>query len=192
MGHRQLQSVLLTRALMRAGGNRVEPAERTLEASWILNASLAERPDFISKLITVAVSGMQTAVLRVMKRPSNRWLPRMQQRTFTADVHTPYQLEAWSWTLFTVGLSGPFDLGLGTAGRVLTTPYVRLNLAGMSEALLKASKTLSSQHRCDFDVDRYTKEFEESFPRWNILGRIGTPSVSARGPRCGTPTSTES
>lgn len=189
LGHRQLSSVLLTRAMLHARRGRPEPAERSLEAAWVLNASFDERPDLLSRLITVSVSGMENAVLRTLKTPSDRWLPRMQQRTFAADIRTPYQLEAWNWTRFTVGLWGIFDVNymesgetppssiLGTAGRVLTTPYVRLSFAGVSEALLKASETLRSEKRCDFDVERYAREFEDSFPRWNILGRIATPSV---------------
>ena len=189
LGHRQLSSVLLTRAMLHARRGRPELAERSLEAGWVLNASFAERPDFLSRLITVSVSGMNNAVLRTIKTPSDRWLPHMQQRTFAADVRIPYQLEAWNWTRFTVGLWGIFDVSymesgekppatiLGTPGRVLTAPYVRLSFAGVSEALLKASQTLRSEKRCDFDVDRYSKEFEDSFPRWNVLGRIATPSV---------------
>jgi hypothetical protein len=189
LGHGQLASVLLTRAMLHARRGRPEPAERSLEAGWVLNASFAERPDLLSRLITVSVSGMENAVLRTLRTPSDRWLPRMQQRTFAADVRIPYQLEAWNWTRFTVGLWGIFDVNsmesgetpppsiLGTAGRVLTTPDVRLSFAGVSEALLRASQTLRSEKRCDFDVERYAKEFEDSFPRWNILGRIATPSV---------------
>jgi len=189
LGHRQLSSVLLTRAMLHARRGRPELAERSLEAGWVLNASFAERPDFLSRLITVSVSGMNNAVLRTIKTPSDRWLPRMQQRTFAADVRIPYQLEAWNWTRFAVGRWGIFDVNYmetgetpppsipGAAGRFLTTPYVRLSFAGVSEALLKASQTLRAEKRCDFDVDRYAKEFEDSFPRWNILGRIAAPSV---------------
>jgi hypothetical protein len=163
--------------------------ERSLEASFVLNEDYAERPELISKLIAVAVSGMQGAVLRTVKSPSGRWPPRLRQRSFAADIRTPYQLEAWNWTRYTTGRWGIFDVNemetgeppppsiLGSTGRFLTAPYVRLGFAGVSQALLTATETLGSQKRCDFDVERYAKDFEDSFPHWNILGRIATPSV---------------
>ena len=70
LGHRHLESLFLTRALAHAKSNRLEAAERSLEAGWVLNASFAERPDLLSRLITVSISGMNNAVLRTLKRPS--------------------------------------------------------------------------------------------------------------------------
>lgn len=189
LGHRWLQNLLLTRALMHSGQGRLDAAERTLEASWILNASMTERPDLLSRLIAVAVTEMQHGVLRTMKAPSERWPPRMRQSVLDSDVRVPYQLEAWNWTRFTEASWGIFDVDYmesgeppprtlaRATGQLLTAPYVRLSIAGMSEALLRASQELGPQRRCDLDLERYAKEFEESFPRWNILGRIATPSV---------------
>jgi hypothetical protein len=189
LGHRQLQNVLLTRVLWLAGQGQRDAAERSLEASWVLNASFTERPDLLSRLIAVAVSGMQTGVLRTLKQPAPAWRPRMQRRAFAEGIRVPFQLEAWNWTRYTKGQWGVFDVSYmedgvtppstltGTIGRALTTPYVRLSCAGMSEALLSATETFRAQKRCDFDVEAYSKEFEDSFPRWNIIGRIATPSV---------------
>jgi hypothetical protein len=189
LGHRQIQSLILARALAHEAGGRPPAVERSLEASWVLNASYVERPELISRLIAIAVSGMQNAVLRTVRNPSDRWLPRVQQQRFAAGIRAPYQLEAWNWMLYTKGPWGILDVNemesgeiprpslFGTPARFLTAPYVRLSFAGISEALLTATETLLSQKRCDFDVDRYAKDFEDSFPRWNILGRIATPSV---------------
>jgi hypothetical protein len=188
VGHRQLQSLLLARAVM-AADRDPQQAERSLEASWVLNGSLAERSALICRLMTVAVCGLQQGVLRTMKRPPDRWRPRMQQRTFATDLQLPYQSEAWGWRRFTAGTWGVFDLSsmesgetppysvLGTAGRILTAPYVRLSFAGASEALLRATEELRSKRRCDFDVAGYSQEVEESFPWWNTIGRVATPSL---------------
>jgi len=189
LGHRQLQNVLLTRALWLAGQHQRDAAERSLEASWALNASFTGRPDLLSRLIAVAVSGMQTGVLRTLKQPAPAWQPRMQQRDFAAEIRVPFQLEAWNWTRYTKGPWGVFDVSYmedgvtppstvtGAIGRALTAPYVRLSFAGVSEAMLSATETLRAQKRCDFDVEAYSKQFEDSFPRWNIIGRIATPSL---------------
>lgn len=188
LGHRQLESVLLARALANAGHNRPEAADRSLEAGWVLNSAYTERPELVSRLIAVSASALNVAVLRTLQRPEERWLPRMRGR-FAADLQTPYQLEAWNWTRYATGPWGIFDVASmgsgetpkhsirGTTGRLLTIPYVRLSFAGVSRALLDATRTLRSVKRCDFDVDRYAKQFEDSIPRWNILGRIATPSV---------------
>ena len=189
LAQRQLQSVLLARAWQAAGRRRGDEVERALLASWTLNASLLDRPDLLSRLIAVAVAEMEHGVLRAARVAPEQWLPRLHAQLFTRDVRIPYQLEAWNWTRFTKGYWGIFDVSymengatppvslLGGAGRVLTTPYVRLSLADMSERLLQATQELAARRRCDFDVDRYAKEFEESFPNWNILGRLATPAV---------------
>jgi hypothetical protein len=189
LGHRYLQNLLLARALMRIGIGTPQLAARPLEASWTLNASLSERPDLISRLLAVSIAGMQHGVLRTLRTPSDGWRSRMQEIRFADSLRVPYQLEAWNWTRFTSGPWGIFDVTsmetgkapprgvLGRTARFLTAPYVRLCFAGVSEAMLRVNRELPSERRCDIDMDRYSKVFEESFPRWNILGRIATPSL---------------
>jgi len=190
LGSRQLQGLLLARGLDHDAHGRGAAAERSLEASWVLNASYAERPELISRLITVAVAQMQNAVFRVLRSPSHRWLERLRQRSFTRDdVLVPYQAEAWSLLHHARAAWGIFDLDEAERGepkkrsvfedarRFATVPYVRLSLANGAEALLGAVEHLRAQPRCDFDVDAYSKRFEDSFPRWNVLGRIATPSA---------------
>ena len=189
LGHRYLQNLLLGRASLRIAEGTPQLAEKPLEASWILNASLAGRPDLISRLIVTAIGGMERGVLRTLPKPRDPWPSRLHQPLFPQPLRVPFQLEAWNWTRFTTGSWGLFDLSsmedgvaprssaLGAVGRWLTAPYVRLSFAGMSEALLAESQRLDAERRCDLDVDRHAKEFEASFPRWNILGRIATPSL---------------
>lgn len=189
LGHRQLQGLLLGRALEHDARGRSDAAERSLEASWVLNASYGERPELISRLITVAVASLQNGVFRVLKSPADRWRERLQQRSFVAEARVAYQAEAWNLLLHAKGAWGVFDLDemesgeprkrsiFESARRFFTVPYVRLSLANASEALLEAFEHMSAQPRCDFDTDAYSKEFEASIPRWNILGRIATPSV---------------
>lgn len=188
LAHRHLQSLLLARASMQVERGVPERAERPLEASWALNGALVERPDLISRLLAVSIAGMQRGVLRTLAKPPATWPPRLRE-PYPLPLRISFQLEAWNWTRYTTGSWGIFDVSYmedgvepprsapGTAGRWLTAPYVRLSFAGVSEALLRESQRLDSERRCDFDVDRHAKEFEESFPRWNILGRIATPSL---------------
>jgi hypothetical protein len=188
LSHRYLQNLLLARVMLDAAQGRPS-SERTLEASWVLNLALAERPELISRLVASAVFGMQHDVLRTLPRPPASWVARLAQPVFADALRDPFQLEAWNWTRYTQGRWGIFDVTymedgetpppslIGAAGRWLTAPYVRLSVAGMSKALLDESEKLASQHRCDLDVDRRSRDFEESFPRWNVLGRIATPSV---------------
>jgi hypothetical protein len=189
LGERYLQSVLLGRALLQTQRGATEAAERSLEASLLLDAAYAERPELISRLIALAAAGMRHAVLRAIRQPSDRWREQLQRRTLFTDVWTPFQFEAWSWTRYSVGLWGIFDLDrmqdgrepartmAGTVGRLLTAPYVRLCFAAASGVLLRSSEELARQRRCDFDVERFSKEVEASFASWNVLGRTAIPAV---------------
>jgi hypothetical protein len=188
LGHRQLTSMLLGRAWLSARDGRVADAERALEASWRVNASYLERPDVLSQLIAVAVAQMQQGVLRATPSVAPVWLERMKERPFSGRFPVALQLEASNWTRYTRGYWGVFDVtymedgsvppaGWGSVPRFLMTPYMRLSVAGISEALLRATHELAPQRRCDIDMKRYSKKFEDSIPRWNIIGRIATPSV---------------
>jgi hypothetical protein len=89
---------------------------------------------------------------------------------------------------YTRGFWGVFDIdriepaqpppgGWRTIPRFLTTPYVRLSIAGFSDALLGAMRELRGERRCDRDIEAFGTEVHESIPRWNIIGRIAMPSV---------------
>ncbi len=188
LGHRQLSNMLLGRAWLSARGGQHADAERALEASWRLNGSYLERPDILSQLIAVAVAQMQDGVLRTIRSASPVWLRRMEERPFSRRFPVALQIEAANWTRYTRGQWGVFDVsymedgtdppaGWGSIPRFLMTPYMRLSVAGMSESLLRATHELAPQRRCDIDMKRYSKEFEDSFPRWNVIGRIAMPSV---------------
>jgi hypothetical protein len=188
LGHRQLSNMLLGRAWLSARAGDVADADRTLEASWRLNASYRERPDVLSQLIAVAVAQMQHGVLRARRSVAPVWLERMKERPFSRRFPVALQLEAANWMRYARGYWGVFDVsymedgsvppaGWGSVPRFLMTPYMRLSVAGMSEALLRATHDLAPQRRCDIDMKRYSKEFKDSFPRWNVIGRIATPSV---------------
>jgi len=180
--------MLLGRAWLSARDGRLADTERALEASWRLNGSYLERPDILSHLIAVAVAQMQDGVIRTIRRPGPVWLERMKERPFSRRFPVALQLEAANWTRYTRGHWGVFDVsymedgtdppaGWGSIPRFLMTPYMRLSVAGMSDALLRAARELAPQRRCDVDMTRYSKEFEDSFPRWNVIGRIAMPSV---------------
>jgi hypothetical protein len=112
----------------------------------------------------------------------------MAERPFGRRFPAALQSEASNWMIYTRGLWGIFDVsnmedgrtpraGWGSIPRFLTTPYMRLSIADTSEALLRAARDLGHERRCDVDIEDYTKRFEASMPRWNIFGRIATPSV---------------
>ena len=175
LGHRQLSNMLLGRAWLSARGGQHADAERALEASWRLNGSYLERPDILSQLIAVAVAQMQDGVLRTIRSASPVWLRRMEERPFSRRFPVALQIEAANWTRYTRGQWGVFDVsymedgtdppaGQGSIPRFLMTPYMRLSVAGMSESLLRATHELAPQRRCDIDMKRYSKEFEDSFP----------------------------
>ncbi len=188
LGHRQLASLLLGRAWMSARAGRGAAADRALEASWRISASLLDRPDLIPLMVGASVSRMQHGVLRELPGVGSAWRQRMSERPFAARVPIALQTEASSWLLYTHGFWGVLDVqymeeaqpppgGWRTVPRFLTAPYIRLSVAGMSDALLGMTRTLRAERRCDRDMDAAADEVRDSMPRWNIIGRIGTPSV---------------
>ncbi len=188
LGHRQLSSLLLGRAWIAARDGGFAEAESALDASWRLNSSYSDRPDLLSQLISVAVGSMEYGVLRHIPQPGPVWFDRIKDRSFVRRLPVSLQLEAWNWMHYTRGYWGVFDVsymedgrvpprGWGSIPRFLTTPYIRLSMSGMSEALLRARRDLGEQRRCDLDMESYSRQTEDSFPRWNIIGRIGIPPI---------------
>ncbi len=189
LGHRQLSSLLLGRAWFSARDGRIAEAEQALEASWRLNASYLQRPDLIPQLSAVVVAQMQHGVLRTFPNPANVWLARMEERPFGRNFTHALQLQAWNLLSYGRRSQGSFGsrerrgpsiprVGWGSIPEFLATPYTRLSVAGASEVLLRASRDLGSRRRCDVDTRLYAKELDDSLPRWNIIARIGTPSVA--------------
>lgn len=95
LGQVQLQKLLLSRALLDVRAGQTDEALRTLEASWRLNESLADRPEWISHLIVPAVARLQAAVLRKVDSPAWGWADRLRDKRLFAGYLAAIQNDFW-------------------------------------------------------------------------------------------------
>lgn len=189
LGIRSLQGVLLVRAADALRREDIARASRSLEASWNHAQSCHGRSELISQLIGIAVAGMQNSVLRLWIGPPAVWLDRVKNNDFRARVLASYQAEAYGWRAFALRYKGAGDLSELDGGaprestpfdhafRFVSTPYIRLSLAGVSAVMRRSRAELASGDPCRFDPDESDQTIKSRFPRWNIVGPIAVPSL---------------
>lgn len=171
LAYRDLQNVLLARALEAGRERRPAQAERALEASWSLQRSMGARSELIAQLIVAAIAGMQHGVLRSLPDVSEAWVGRVADQDFKAAMLRSYQVEAYTFRRLALGTAGE-----SATGRFLAGPYLRLMSASYSEELGKAVQELRDGDPCAVDFAR--KDWlDDRLPRWNVLGRIAGPSL---------------
>jgi hypothetical protein len=189
VAHRHMQSLLLARAHLEDLRGHQEAAAEALEASWVLNASMIERPELLCQLIASSVSGMQDGVLRSLRRPPSVWRDRTRGRPFSRNLTRSLRLEVWQYSNLANDSWGAFDLGaiesgapppVGVGGwlfRHATIPFVRVNLADFSEEARRAIAIVDRQTRCDLDVEGFSLQVEKSTPRWRVITRSALPPL---------------
>jgi hypothetical protein len=167
LGHQYLQYVLLARALEESRqGNSVE-ADRSLEASWILNQSLVRRPELISQLAALFVAGAQDGVVRALPMPPVRWADRVTAKDLPRAFLRAFQAEAFLYT-FSQGVKD-------VRGVQALNP---LKMAGTSELLRMTTELLrDSDDPCTLDFPAITQAAEEAVPRWNSVARRAVSGI---------------
>ena len=185
--HRLLQGVILANALVAERTGHHEASQRALEASWRLEQDLRERPELISQLIVVVTSSLRQGVLRQASTPPREWRERLQDFDYRRTTRGVLRAEAW---MFSRQLQGK---GLGDVSseegqppatglrarlvRVATRPYVEMMGADYSERLEAAARELTTLDPCRL-ADDHDSRIRSAIPRWNVIGRIGMPSVA--------------
>ncbi len=189
LGIRSLQNVLLVRAADALRHEDIARASRSLEASWTHAQSFSGRSDLLSQLIGIAVARIQNSILRLWTGPPALWLDRVKSNDFRTRVLTSYQAEVYGWREFALRYKGAGDISeldgasprantpFDHAFRFVSTPYIRLSLAGVSEVVRRLREELASGDLCSFDPDKSDETIKSRFPRWNILGPIAVPSL---------------
>jgi hypothetical protein len=90
----RLQELLAAHALHQASLGRESEPERTLLASWRLNASLRDRPDGVSQSIAIAVASMQVALARRVPVDPVAWRTRCADHDYRASLVRAHVAEA--------------------------------------------------------------------------------------------------
>jgi hypothetical protein len=188
LGLRDLNALLLARAVERGRAGERDGAERGLLASVRLGDSLRERPEVLAQLGATWVTAARAGVLRRLAEPPDGWSERLGAHDFRGSMLASFQLDARRELEYSRRQSVAW-LGLGgsdaeprslprTVDRLLSTPYARGCAADTSRRLRGLAARLRAPEPCRADEAALTPAPEEL--RWNRLARITLPAAPVR------------
>ena len=105
LGLMHLQNLLVAEILYRAQRGEESNAERVLNASWSLNASLRDRSEVISQIIAISVARFHVGLARRLSIDPTRWRARFLEHDYRKSLLRAMQVE------FAVGLRNLPDGG---------------------------------------------------------------------------------
>jgi len=176
----------LHRVLVVAGGEaqrlgRPDEAAAWLDASLRLDAALVERPELISQLVSAAAARLQAGLLRRLDPPPpgraedlaepDRW------RSFLTAIEGEGRVHLEGDTGGALTPQGE-QQALGRVLGVVSAPWTRLSLAGISRRLAGAVEALAVRDACAELPPAVTADAAELFPRWNVIGRVAWPNLT--------------
>jgi hypothetical protein len=157
VGHRYLQGVLLARAIDAGRHGHLAEADKSLEASWILNRSLVGRHELISQLTAVSIAAAENGVLRALPVPPVRWADRVLAQDFPAGFLRAFQAEAFLYTHFQAveGMSG-------------VPAFNELRMAEYSDRVRITTELLRDRDDpCSLDLQAVSRAAEDALPHQN-------------------------
>jgi hypothetical protein len=162
-GHLYLQGVLLARSIEEGRHGHSAEADKSLEASWVLNQSLASRHELISQLVVLSIAAAENGALRLLPSSSIRWTERLLAQNFSEALLGAFQAEAFLLTHAVEGVRGmsPFNL--------VTT---KLSMAEYSQRVRMTAELFHDHDDpCSIDFQAVSRANEEAVPR--LLARSG-------------------
>jgi len=187
LAQRHLGTLLVAEALERSRRGDAAGADQMLEAAGQQADALDGRPDLISGLIAVSLFGLQEAALRCLPEPSPAWEARLEQRLQRSPLVDRLRAEAYgalSLVRQNRGVAdlddfGTFDRAPGArVFRLLTAPYVRLCVAGMSRHTRRARELGMATDRCRISSEQTEQAVVGGIPRWDFLSRVAVPGLA--------------
>ena len=92
--HRQLQGLIALDILESTRKRETAAAQAALEASWKINQSLRERPEFLSQMVALSVLDLQTGALRKMQHVPATWQKRIGPSEWQESFWRAMRLDA--------------------------------------------------------------------------------------------------
>ncbi|MET0556587.1 MAG: hypothetical protein ABW221_26350 [Vicinamibacteria bacterium] len=190
LGLRDLNALLLARALQRDRSGDRDGTGRSLLASARLGESVRDRPEQLAQATAAWMTAARAGVLRRLAAPPPGWRERLGTHDFRASMLVSYQLEArqeiiyyrgtrFSWRELTASRDAGAAAGLPPAvDRLLTTPYARWCAADRARRLRGLAATLRATEPCRLDPTAVDPSAD--LPRWNFLARITLPVATVR------------
>jgi hypothetical protein len=191
LGLRDLNALLLARALQRDRAGDRDGVARALLASARLGESIHDRPEQLAQATAAWVTAARAGVLRRLPEPPAGWTERLGTHDFRASMRVSYQLEArqqmeysrsrsFSWRDLAGSREPARAPGLAsTIDRLLTTPHARWGASDSSRRLRRLAAELRRIEPCRVDPSAVDRSLED-LPRWNVVGRVTLPSAALR------------
>ncbi len=187
LGVKQIQAVLLTRALDALHERDDARARRSLEAAWRMSAALCRQPAVITLLMALHANRLQSAVVRCLRHP-DAWRERLERLDAFAAGLDALQFEAYAQQRFAARFVGTVDVGdfdvgppsgaLAFANRLLTSPYVRASMYDGSARLAALGPALQKRNACLVSPAVVANEILATFPAWSRIDRDSVSSLA--------------
>ena len=92
--HRQLHGLIALDILEKTRKGETASAQAALEASWKINQSLRERPEFLSQMVALSILDLQMGALRKMAHVPDIWQKRIGLATWQESFLRAMELDA--------------------------------------------------------------------------------------------------
>ncbi len=186
LGHMQLGRLFVASALDRARRGDAG-AWHDLQAVWMMNRNLLERPEIISAMIGVANARSVNAAARKMPLPAPEWFREVQRHDYRRAMVAAYQAEAWgiSHRIYaeTTTDADPDDPAVTALARVRDTvlaPYTRLCASDEVDRWRVTATDIAASTLCDLDPAGIERKRRASIPWWNVPAKaMAAPNLAA-------------
>ncbi len=166
--HRQLQGLIALDILERTRKGETAAAQAALEASWKINQSLRERPEFLSQMMALSVLDLQTGALRKMEHVPDTWQKRIGlaawQESFWRAMELDAMVNSRDMTDVSAPVRGPrgFDLLINSP---FGKPLRRLVGIEILEASHEALSVIRTSNFCVLSPQSAVEQLEGSRSR---------------------------
>ena len=177
--HRQLQGLIGLDILEKTRKGEAAAAQAALEASWKINQSLRERPEFLSQMIAMSVLDLQTGALRKMKQVPDTWQERIGPTAWQESFWGAMELDAvvisrdMTDTVTPVRSARWFDLLINSP---LGRPLRRLAGTEMLEVSHETLSLIRNSSFCDLSPQVAADRLEASRSNWSMGTQFGYTS----------------
>jgi hypothetical protein len=171
-GHRLLQRVLATEALLAAELGRMTDVSDALTAMWRINQPLLAGPQPPSQAAGRGNLELQLAVLSRLDQPPEGWRERLSSQNPMASALAGYLCETWQIRQRAETLLDSRHSILG----FIIQPFARALAVHHEQTMLFAVTELPDRDVTTFDPDEFGAELFARVPRWNTASRAALPA----------------
>ena len=191
LGLLELRKLLLLKAVNHAQQQQFDQMALALEATQVLGAVPAQRPDLLSYLVSLITLDDTMGVMRHLEGVS----PDVSEQLLAVDQQQVGidRLRLENWTSYqalnrilddpdqTESVFEPADFGLAVLpSGAFEKPYMTLSNVNTTHLREKSHEALMGENICSLDISVLDTQISEEVPWWNVIGQIAIPSFTAQ------------